>query len=166
MISRRPTGQAAGLFETALTIPGIDRWPFDLARVQLAYGALLRRTRALTVLRAHLTAALETAERLDSQSFPPTEIWRSIEMSENTAGKVSNGMLLAAAEAVAGQADVSAPDASLLSAVENPHASSATTAVAVARATADDGVATRKADDLVQAVREAMWQLVYPDSVS
>ena len=24
--------QANGLFETALTIPGIDRWPFDLAR--------------------------------------------------------------------------------------------------------------------------------------
>ena len=37
---------AAGLFETALTIPGIDRWPFDLARVQLAYGERLRRTRA------------------------------------------------------------------------------------------------------------------------
>jgi hypothetical protein len=28
----------------ALTIPGIDRWPFDLARVQLAYGERLRRT--------------------------------------------------------------------------------------------------------------------------
>jgi malate dehydrogenase (oxaloacetate-decarboxylating) len=78
------------------------------------------------------------------------------------ASKVTDGMLLAAAEAVAGQADVSAPGASLLPAVENLRASSATTAVAVARAAADDGVATRKPDDLVQAVQDAIWQPVYP----
>jgi malate dehydrogenase (oxaloacetate-decarboxylating) len=78
------------------------------------------------------------------------------------ASKVTDGMLLAAAEAVAGQADVSERGASLLPAVENLRASSATTAIAVARAAADDGVATRKADDLVQAVQDAMWQPVYP----
>jgi len=82
------------------------------------------------------------------------------------ASKVTDGMLLAAAEAVAGQADVSAPGASLLPAVENLRASSATTAVAVARAAADDGVATRKPDNLVQAVQDAIWQPAYPDSVS
>src|SRR5580693_3211344 len=82
------------------------------------------------------------------------------------ASEVTDGMLLAAAEAVAGQADVSAPGASLLPAVQNLRASSATTAVAVARAAADDGVATRKPDDLVQAVQDAIWQPVYPDSVS
>ena len=82
------------------------------------------------------------------------------------ASKVTDAMLLAAAEAVAGQADVSAPGASLLPAVENLRASSATTAVAVARAAADDGVATRKADDLVQAVQDAIWQPTYPDPVS
>ena len=82
------------------------------------------------------------------------------------ASKVTDGMLLAAAEAVAGQADVSAPGASLLPAVENLRASSATTAVAVARAAAGDGVATRKPDDLVQAVQDAIWQPAYPDSVS
>ena len=59
---------AAGLFETALTIPGIDRWPFDLARVQLAYGERLRRTRAPTVSRVHLAAALETL-------FIPNDWW-------------------------------------------------------------------------------------------
>jgi len=109
--------QAAGLLKTALTILGIDWWPFDLARLQLAHGAPLRRTRAPTVSRAHLTAALETVEHLDSQSFPSSDIWRFIEMNENTTGKVTNGMLMAAAEAVAGQADVSAPGASLLPAV-------------------------------------------------
>ena len=79
------------------------------------------------------------------------------------ASKVTDGMLLAAAEAVAGQADVSAPGASLLPAVENLRASSATTAIAVARAAADDGVATSKPDNLVQAVQDAMWQPAYPD---
>ena len=80
-----------------------------------------------------------------------------------SASKVTDGMLLAAAEAVAGQADVSAPGASLLPAVENLRASSATTAVAVVQAAASDGVATRKPDDTVQAVQDAMWQPTYPD---
>jgi malate dehydrogenase (oxaloacetate-decarboxylating) len=78
------------------------------------------------------------------------------------ASKVTAGMLLAAAEAVAGQVDVSAPGASLVPPVQNLRASSATTAVAVARAAAADGVATRTLDNPVQAVQEAMWQPVYP----
>jgi malate dehydrogenase (oxaloacetate-decarboxylating) len=82
------------------------------------------------------------------------------------ASKVTDGMLLAAAEAVAGRADVSAPGASLLPAVENLRASSATTAVAVARAAADDGVATRTPGNLVQAVQDAMWQPVYDDGAA
>ena len=80
------------------------------------------------------------------------------------ASKVTDGMLLAAAEAVAGQADVTAPGASLLPAVENLRASSATAAVAVAQAAADDGVATTKPDNPVQAVHDAMWQPAYPHS--
>jgi malate dehydrogenase (oxaloacetate-decarboxylating) len=80
------------------------------------------------------------------------------------ASKVTDGMLLAAAEAVAGQADVTAPGASLLPAVENLRASSATAAVAVAQAAADDGVATAKPGNLVQAVHDAMWQPAYPHS--
>jgi len=75
---------------------------------------------------------------------------------------VTDGMLLAAAEAVAGQVDVSEPGASLLPPVDDLRASSATVAVAVASAAEPDGVATRAHDDLVQAVQEAMWQPVYP----
>jgi malate dehydrogenase (oxaloacetate-decarboxylating) len=82
------------------------------------------------------------------------------------ASKVTSGMLLAAAEAVAGQTDVSAPGASLLPAVENLRASSATTAVAVARAAVTDGVASRQPGSWVQAVQDAMWQPVYPDGAS
>jgi malate dehydrogenase (oxaloacetate-decarboxylating) len=82
------------------------------------------------------------------------------------ASKVTAGMLLAAAEAVAGQVDVSAPGAALVPAVDNLRASSATTAVAVAKAAAADGVATRKPESLVQAVQDAMWQPVYPDGAA
>jgi malate dehydrogenase (oxaloacetate-decarboxylating) len=82
------------------------------------------------------------------------------------ASQVTDGMLLAAAEAVAGQADVGAPGASLLPAVENLRASSATTAVAVAEAAIADGVATSKPDNLVQAVQDAMWQPVYADGAA
>jgi malate dehydrogenase (oxaloacetate-decarboxylating) len=82
------------------------------------------------------------------------------------ASRVTDGMLLAAAEAVAGQADVSQPGASLLPAVQNLRASTATTGVAVARAAVADGVATRKAGNLLQAVQDAMWQPVYPNGVA
>ncbi len=82
------------------------------------------------------------------------------------ASKVTAGMLLAAAEAVAGQVDVSAPGAALVPPVQNLRASSATTAVAVVQAAISDGVATKKSDNLVQAVQDAMWQPVYPDAVS
>jgi malate dehydrogenase (oxaloacetate-decarboxylating) len=77
---------------------------------------------------------------------------------------VTDAMLLAAAEAVAGQVDVSAPGASLLPPVANLRASSATVAAAVARAAAKDGVATKTPQNLVQAVEDAMWQPVYPPS--
>jgi malate dehydrogenase (oxaloacetate-decarboxylating) len=49
--------------------------------------------------------------------------------------------------------------------VANLRASSATTAVAVAQAAIDGGVATSKPGNLVQAVQDAMWQPVYPDAV-
>jgi DNA-binding CsgD family transcriptional regulator len=60
---------AFGLFEEALAIPSIDSWPFDLARVQLVYGERLRRKRAMTESRVHLSAALETFERLGAQPW-------------------------------------------------------------------------------------------------
>jgi malate dehydrogenase (oxaloacetate-decarboxylating) len=79
------------------------------------------------------------------------------------ASTVSPAMLIAAAEAVAGQVEVGAPGASLLPAVENLRASTATTAVAVVRAAQADGVATAKIDNVVQAVQDAMWQPTYSD---
>ncbi|WP_434094688.1 NAD-dependent malic enzyme [Streptomyces hyaluromycini] len=77
------------------------------------------------------------------------------------ATRLTAGMLLAAAEAVAGQVDARAPGAPLLPPVANLRASSATVAVAVARAAVQDDVATRRPSDLVQAVQDTMWQPVY-----
>jgi malate dehydrogenase (oxaloacetate-decarboxylating) len=82
------------------------------------------------------------------------------------ASKVTAGMLLAAAEAVASQVDVAAPGASLVPDVENLRASSATTALAVVRAAAADGVATREVGNPIQAVQDAMWQPVYPEEAA
>ena len=77
------------------------------------------------------------------------------------ASRVTDGMLLAAARAVAGQVDPTGPGASLLPPVENLRASSATVAVAVARQAEADGVATASHDNLIQAVQDAMWQPAY-----
>ena len=77
------------------------------------------------------------------------------------ASRVTDGMLLAAAQAVAGQVDPTEPGASLLPPVENLRASSATVAVAVARQAEADGVATASHDNLIQAVQDAMWQPAY-----
>jgi DNA-binding CsgD family transcriptional regulator len=52
------------LFERALRTPDADLWPFDLARIQLAYGERLRRTKSPSGARAHLGAALDRFEQL------------------------------------------------------------------------------------------------------
>lgn len=77
------------------------------------------------------------------------------------ASTVTDGMLLAAAQAVAGQVDPTELGAALLPPVENLRASSATVAVAVARQAEADGVATASHDNLIQAVQDAMWQPAY-----
>jgi DNA-binding CsgD family transcriptional regulator len=64
-----PDDSAARLFEEALSSPGADRWPFDLARLQLAYGEWLRRAQATTESRRHLVAALDTFERLGARPW-------------------------------------------------------------------------------------------------
>lgn len=72
---------------------------------------------------------------------------------------VTDGMLLAAAEAVASQVNPQDEGASLLPSVNNLRASSAT--VAVAKQAVKDGVATKQPENWVQAVQDAMWQAIY-----
>jgi malate dehydrogenase (oxaloacetate-decarboxylating) len=76
------------------------------------------------------------------------------------AAHVTDGMLLAAAEAIAGLVETGHPGAGLLPDVENLRAASATVGVAVVNRAAKDGVADQLADP-VQAVQDAMWQAVY-----
>jgi malate dehydrogenase (oxaloacetate-decarboxylating) len=76
------------------------------------------------------------------------------------ASHVTDGMLLAASEAIAALVDARQPGAGLLPEVENLRAVSATVAVAVARQATADGVAEALADP-VQAVQDAMWHANY-----
>jgi malate dehydrogenase (oxaloacetate-decarboxylating) len=78
------------------------------------------------------------------------------------ARRVSDRMLAAAADAVAGLSDATTPGAALLPPVDNLREVSATVAVAVARAAAADGLAEVALDDPIQQVHEAMWQPEYP----
>jgi DNA-binding CsgD family transcriptional regulator len=57
------------LFETALAVPGAQRWPFEVARVHLAYGERLRRTKSASQARGHLDAALDIFQRLDADPW-------------------------------------------------------------------------------------------------
>jgi DNA-binding CsgD family transcriptional regulator len=57
------------LFDTALAIPGAERWPFDQARIQLAYGERLRRVKATTAARTQLAAARDTFRRLGARPW-------------------------------------------------------------------------------------------------
>jgi DNA-binding CsgD family transcriptional regulator len=64
-----PDDRALQRFEATLTLPGIERWQFDLARVRLAYGERLRRRRAMTEARVQLNGAREIFERLKARPW-------------------------------------------------------------------------------------------------
>lgn len=81
------------------------------------------------------------------------------------AQRVSDGMLMTAARAVASLVEVNQPGASLLPHVENLRAVSATVAVEVAKTAAAEGLARAKLPNIIQQVQDAMWQPVYPQVV-
>ena len=64
-----PRDSAGELFEEALATRGADAWPFDLARVQLAYGERLRRAQITSESRRQLVAALGTFERIGARPW-------------------------------------------------------------------------------------------------
>ncbi|WP_046731575.1 helix-turn-helix transcriptional regulator [Streptomyces humi] len=61
--------ETARLFARALAVPDVERWPFELARVRLAQGEWLRRSRALSESKGPLTAALRAFEELGSSAW-------------------------------------------------------------------------------------------------
>ena len=74
------------------------------------------------------------------------------------ARRVSDGMLVAAADALAGLADASAPGAAVLPPVTSLRAVSAAVAEAVARAARAEGLSDVPLDGLAERVRAAMWE--------
>ncbi len=64
-----PDDEHRDRFEQALLVPGADRWPFELARIRLAYGERLRRTGSPSEARIHLDAAIDVFERLGARPW-------------------------------------------------------------------------------------------------
>ncbi|MFD4601730.1 AAA family ATPase [Streptomyces sp. NPDC058464] len=57
------------LFQRAVGTPDAERWPFEWARIRLAYGERLRRAKAGAEARGHLDAALGTFRRLGAEPW-------------------------------------------------------------------------------------------------
>jgi malate dehydrogenase (oxaloacetate-decarboxylating) len=76
--------------------------------------------------------------------------------------RVSDGMLAAAATALADLSDAAAPGAAVLPPVTSLRTTSAAVAVAVARAAQAEGLSDMLLDDPAARVREAMWTPAYP----
>jgi len=78
------------------------------------------------------------------------------------ATRISDGMISAAADAVARMSDSSQPGAPLLPPMTDLRAISASVAIAVAAAAAAEGLAQTELYDTIQQVHDAMWRPVYP----
>ena len=81
------------------------------------------------------------------------------------ASRVTDGMIGAAAQALASLVRISRPGQSILPALNDLRRVSATVAIAVAKAAEAEGVAGEPLTDPVQEVFDAMWQPVYPELV-
>ncbi len=78
------------------------------------------------------------------------------------ASRISDRMIAAAADAVAGMSDATTLGAPLLPSMDNLRRASAAVAIAVAKEAADEGFARTGLDDAIQQVHQAMWRPVYP----
>ncbi|MGW1467824.1 helix-turn-helix transcriptional regulator [Streptomyces sp. NPDC002308] len=64
-----PAESAAAAFEEVLSLPEADQWPFERARLQLAYGRVLRSNGSADLAAHHLRAAQETLEWLGASPW-------------------------------------------------------------------------------------------------
>lgn len=81
------------------------------------------------------------------------------------AERVTDGMIGAAAQALASLVRITRPGQSLLPALNDLRRVSATVAIAVAQAAAAEGVARSPLTEPVQQVFDRMWQPVYPELI-
>ena len=77
------------------------------------------------------------------------------------ASRISDGMFAAAASAVSSLVTVRQPGASLLPQIDDLRSVSLTVAVAVAEAAQTEGLSRMKFTDIVQQIKDAMWQPEY-----
>jgi malate dehydrogenase (oxaloacetate-decarboxylating) len=78
------------------------------------------------------------------------------------ASRITDGMIAAAADAVARLSDATRPGAPLLPPVSDLRPVSAAVAIAVARAAAAEGLAQAPLDNPIHQVHQAMWRPEYP----
>jgi malate dehydrogenase (oxaloacetate-decarboxylating) len=78
------------------------------------------------------------------------------------ASRITDGMIAAAADAVAGLSDATRPGAPLLPPVSDLRPVSAAVAIAVAQAAEAEGLAQTPLDNPIEQVRRAMWRPDYP----
>ena len=78
------------------------------------------------------------------------------------ASRITNRMIAAAADAVAALSDATRPGAALLPPMTDLRRVSASVAVAVVVAAADEGLAQVPITDPIQQVHQAMWRAEYP----
>jgi DNA-binding CsgD family transcriptional regulator len=64
-----PADEAEAAFERALALPEIEDWPVERARIELAFGERLRRNRAVSSARAHLSKAREIFDELGAEPW-------------------------------------------------------------------------------------------------
>ncbi len=78
------------------------------------------------------------------------------------ARRISDGMITAAADAVARMSDATRTGSSLLPPMDDLRTVSASVAIAVAKAAVDEGLAQTELHDPIQQIHDAMWRPVYP----
>ncbi|GAA1754144.1 NAD-dependent malic enzyme [Nostocoides vanveenii] len=84
-------------------------------------------------------------------------------VATSQATRISDGMIAAAAEALAGMVNAYRQGAPLLPTISALRTVSATVAVAVAQQAATEGLARNPLTDPIQQIYERMWQPVYPE---
>ena len=67
----------------------LSLWPFDRARLQLAYGAMLRHARRRQASRSYLRAAGETFEALGTRPWAD-QAWQELRASGETARRAED----------------------------------------------------------------------------
>ncbi|MFY9932351.1 MAG: NAD-dependent malic enzyme [Streptosporangiaceae bacterium] len=107
----------------------------------------------------HLGVRYQIAQANNALIFPGLGLGVAVAR----ACRVTNGMLAAAAAALAGLSDPGTPGAAVLPPVTSLREVSAAVATAVARTAVAEGLAQAELDDPGKRVAQAMWEPVYPE---